>query len=72
MKQPEDEDAFTFDIETATGNKTISVINPGTKPVNAIKEELQSFVNSNNDNTTTAVSEIDGLSCNGSGTSDIR
>ena len=54
-------DDFTFDIETKNGRKPITIINPDIKPVNAIKEELQAFVNAITKNTATPVSEIDGL-----------
>ena len=57
----EDDDAFTFDIETSSGNKTIGIINLPVQPVNAIKEELQSFIDAINFNTNTLVSENDGL-----------
>ena len=61
LKQPGDSNAFTFDLETPNGGtKTIVVINPETKQVNAIKEELRSFANAIQNNTPTAVSEIDG------------
>jgi predicted dehydrogenase len=61
LKQPGDENAFSFDLETPNGGtKTIAVINPETKPSNAIKEELQAFVQSIATNTPTAVTEIDG------------
>jgi predicted dehydrogenase len=60
LKQPSDANAFTFDLETAQGKKTIAVINPEAKPVNAIKEELKSFVDAIKNNKPTAVSEIDG------------
>ena len=61
LKQPGDTNAFSFDLETPGGGiKTIAVINPETKPVNAIKEELQSFVNAIQNNKPTAVTEIDG------------
>lgn len=56
-----DPNAFTFDIETAHGKKTIAVINPETKVVNAIKEELKSFIASIKNNTPTVISEIDGF-----------
>ena len=61
LKAEEDEDAFTFDIETPSGNKTLAIINPPATPVNAIKEELQSFVKSITQNKNTVVNEIDGL-----------
>ena len=62
MKSTDDAaDAFTFDIDTPSGNKTLAIINPATTPVNAIKEELLSFVTSIVNNENTAVNEIDGL-----------
>ncbi len=61
LKTNEDKDAFTFDIETPSGNKTLAIINPPATPVNAIKEELQSFVKSITQNKNTVVNEIDGL-----------
>ncbi len=61
LKAEEDEDAFTFDIETPSGNKTLAIINPPSTPVNAISEELQSFVKSITQNKNTVVNEIDGL-----------
>ncbi len=57
----EEDDGFSFDIETPSGNKTIVIIDTPAQPVNAIKEELQSFVESIKQNTNTAVNEIDGL-----------
>lgn len=61
LKQPGDTNAFSFDLETpGGGTKTIAVINPETKPVNAIKEELRSFVYAIQNNKPTAVTEIDG------------
>lgn len=61
LKEPEDEKAFVFDIETATGKKTIAVSAPKVKDVNAIKLELESFVDSIVNNKPTIVSEIDGF-----------
>lgn len=62
LKGPGDENAFTFDLETPNGGtKTIAVINPETPPVNAIREELQSFVNAILQNKPTAVTELDGF-----------
>ncbi len=60
LLQPEDTNAFSFDLETPNGKKTIAVINPLSKPVNAIKEELKSFVESVKNNKPTVVTEIDG------------
>jgi predicted dehydrogenase len=59
-KSPEDKDVFTFDIETNHGKKTIAISSPVIKETNAIKMELQSFVNSINDNKPTAVTDVDG------------
>ena len=61
LKSAEDESEFNFDIETPSGDKTITIINAPVQPVNAIKEELQSFVQSINENKNTVVNEIDGL-----------
>lgn len=60
LKQPSDTDAFSFDIETPNGIKTIAIANPDVQPLNAIKEELKAFVNAVTENKPTAVSEIDG------------
>jgi predicted dehydrogenase len=60
LKKEGDENSFSFDLETPNGKKTIAVVNPIIQPVNAIKEELQSFVHSIQHNTPVAVSEIDG------------
>jgi predicted dehydrogenase len=61
LKEDTDENVFSFELETPNGIKTIAVANPEIEPVNAIKLELQSFVNSIVNNTPVAVSEIDGL-----------
>jgi predicted dehydrogenase len=61
IKQPTDVDVFSFDVDTPDGNKkTIAVANPNIEEGNAIKLELQSFVNAIVNNTPTAVSEMDG------------
>jgi predicted dehydrogenase len=60
LKQPEDVDAFSFDIETPNGKKTIAIANPSIEPLNAIKLELNSFVDAIVNNKPTVVSEIDG------------
>jgi predicted dehydrogenase len=59
-KSPEDKDVFSFDIETNHGKKTIAISSPVIKETNAIKMELQSFVNSINNNKPTVVTDIDG------------
>lgn len=59
-KTPSDKNVFTFDIETNTGKKTIAIAAPVIKENNAIKQELESFVNAISKNLPTTVSEIDG------------
>jgi predicted dehydrogenase len=59
-KSPEDKDVFTFDIETNHGKKTIAISSPVIKETNAIKMELQSFVNSIKNNKPTVVTDVDG------------
>ena len=61
IKEPNDVNAFAFDMETPNGKKTIAVYNPEAPEVNAIKLELESFVDAIINNKPTAVSEIDGL-----------
>jgi predicted dehydrogenase len=61
LKQPNDTNVFSFDIETQTGKKTIAIANPVIQSENAIKLELESFVSSILNNTQTVVSEIDGF-----------
>ena len=60
-KSPSDKNVFTFDIETNSGTKTIAIAAPLIKENNAIKMELQSFVDSISNNTPTVVSEMDGF-----------
>jgi len=60
LKQPEDVDVFSFDIDTPNGKKTIAIANPSIEPLNAIKLELESFVDAIINNKPTVVSEIDG------------
>lgn len=60
-KSPSDKNVFTFDIETNTGTKTIAIAAPVIKENNAIKLELESFVDAIINNKTTVVSEVDGL-----------
>jgi predicted dehydrogenase len=60
LKTPQDVDAFSFDLDTKYGKKTIAVVNPQVPEVNAIKKELEAFRDSILNNTPTAVSELDG------------
>ncbi len=60
LKSAQDADAFSFDIETMNGKKTIAVINPSVPEVNAIKMELEKFCESIQENTVPIVSEVDG------------
>jgi len=61
LKEPQDTNAFSFDIATPNGNKTIAIANRPVPEVNAIKQELEEFKDAINNNTQTVVSEIDGL-----------
>ena len=61
LKQPDDTHVFSFDIETSNGKKTIAIANPSIQPLNAIKLELESFVDAIVNNKPTVVSEIDGF-----------
>lgn len=60
LRSSSDKNAFTFDIETSHGKKTIAIAAPVIKDNNAIKMELESFKNAITNNTHTIVSEIDG------------
>jgi predicted dehydrogenase len=60
LKSPQDIDAFSFDLDTLHGKKTIAVVNPQVPEVNAIKKELESFRDAILLNTPTVVSEVDG------------
>jgi predicted dehydrogenase len=61
LKQPDDTNVFSFDIETPNGKKTIAIATPIIQPQNAIKLELESFVDAIIHNKPTVVSEIDGF-----------
>ncbi|MBS1579407.1 MAG: Gfo/Idh/MocA family oxidoreductase [Bacteroidetes bacterium] len=61
LKEDTDKDVFEFDLETPSGKKTIAVATPEIPKTNAIKLELESFVNAILNNTTPVVNEIDGL-----------
>ena len=60
LKTTEDKNAFTFDVETNNGKKTIAFYSPKIEDNNAIKVELESFRDAIINNTTTIVSDIDG------------
>lgn len=60
LKEEDSGDDFSFDIETPSGTKTISIQNPEVKDVNAIKEELTAFRDAITGNTPVLVSEMDG------------
>lgn len=61
LKTPQDVDVFAFDIETPNGKKTIALSNPAVPEVNAIRLELEKFVEAILSNTPTLVSEVDGF-----------
>jgi len=56
----DEQQVFSFDLETPHGTKVIAIANPEIKPVNAIKAELEAFVHAIAHNKPTVVSEIDG------------
>jgi predicted dehydrogenase len=60
LKTPQDIDAFSFDIETPNGKKTIAIANPAIAPVNAIRAELEAFRDAIFNNTATPVNEMSG------------
>jgi predicted dehydrogenase len=61
IKQEDDVNVFSFDVDTPDGNKkTIAVANPVIEEGNAIRMELQSFYNAIINNTPTTVNEMDG------------
>lgn len=61
LKADQDEEAFSFDLETPHGKKTIAVSNPQVPEVNAIKMELEKFRDAVLENTPVKVSEVDGF-----------
>jgi len=61
MTEQEDPGAFSFEIETPNGSKTIVVENPQVSVQNAIKAELTAFKDSIFNNAPTVVSEVDGF-----------
>lgn len=60
LKEDSDKNVFSFDLDTPKGKKTIAVANPVIPTANAIKLELEAFVDSIVNNKPTVVSEIDG------------
>ncbi|HWJ30272.1 MAG TPA: Gfo/Idh/MocA family oxidoreductase [Flavisolibacter sp.] len=61
LKEPNDENVFAFDIETANGTRTIAIANPLVPEINAIKKELEEFVSSIRNDKQPVVNEIDGF-----------
>lgn len=61
LKGEEDQNVFAFDIETPAGTKTIAIANPPVPEVNAIRRELEEFVEAIRENTQPRVNEIDGF-----------
>jgi len=57
----EDKNAFTFDIETNSGKKTIAIASPAVENGNAIKLELEAFCKAVLNNTETLVNVQDGF-----------
>ncbi len=60
LKTPRDLEAFSFDLDTPHGKRTIAILNPVIPEVNAIKMELEKFRDAVVNNTPTIVSEVDG------------
>jgi predicted dehydrogenase len=61
LKGAEDKDVFAFDIDTPSGKRTIAIASPIVPEVNAIKKELEAFVDSILNDTQPVVNEIDGF-----------
>lgn len=61
IKTPDDKDAFTFDINTNHGKKSIAFYSPEITDGNAIRMELESFKNAIINNSDTVVTEVDGF-----------
>ncbi|HEX6334272.1 MAG TPA: Gfo/Idh/MocA family oxidoreductase, partial [Flavisolibacter sp.] len=60
LKTGEEPGAFTFDIETPAGVRTIAITAPKVPEVNAIRMELEEFVQAVINDTQPIVNEIDG------------
>jgi hypothetical protein len=61
LDTPGDNNAFTFDIETNSGKKTIAIAQADVKDTNAIKMELESFRDAILNNDETLVTALDGF-----------
>lgn len=61
LKEESDKDAFSFELETPKGTKIIAIANPEITENNAIRMELESFLESIRSDRQTAVSELDGF-----------
>jgi predicted dehydrogenase len=61
LKTPQDTAAFTFDIDTPAGARTIAIDSPPVPEGNAIKMELEAFRDAIFNNTKPKVSELDGF-----------
>ncbi len=61
LEVPGEKNVFSFDIDTQNGKKTIAIANPAVQEGNAIKTELEFFIQSINNNTETAVTITDGF-----------
>lgn len=62
LSSPGDKNVFTFDIDTPHGKKAIAIANPIVENGNAIKMELEAFVQAIKENKETAVTIFDGFS----------
>ena len=60
LKTPKDLEAFSFDLDTPYGKKSIAILNPVIPEVNAIKMELEKFRDAVVNNAPTIVSVVDG------------
>jgi predicted dehydrogenase len=60
LKGEEDHNVFAFDIETASDIKTIAIASPPVPDMNAIKMELEEFLQAIRTNSQPVVNEIDG------------
>lgn len=60
LKTPRDLEAFSFDLDTPHGKRTIAILNPVIPEVNAIKMELEKFRDAIVNSTPAIVSEVDG------------